>query len=280
MRIDEQELAGLLEASQDQHSDAMRESRDHLAEVMELEAERGAPDPEEAAAFAEAHAGAIRTGFRSTGLLAAAGLGAALVAVTASPAFAKSSPDIQMLQTAASIENLAVATYATALTLPFIGGAEANGVVKAFVTKTKDQHTEHAAAFNAAVKKLKGTVQTEPDPVLLDVVNKAKPGLTGPGPVVDLALELEDGAAATYVANVGALSNKGARSVTASIMGVEAQHAAILRAVQALIAGGAASLIALPPDAAALPAAAGSGGFPDAFFPTTDARPAKEGARS
>jgi len=280
MRIDEQELAGLLEASQDQHSDAMRESRDHLAEVMELEAERGAPDPEEAAAFAEAHAGAIRTGFRSTGLLAAAGLGAALVAVTASPAFAKSSPDIQMLQTAASIENLAVATYATALTLPFIGGAEANGVVKAFVTKTKDQHTEHAAAFNAAVKKLKGTVQTEPDPVLLDVVNKAKPGLTGPGPVVDLALELEDGAAATYVANVGALSNKGARSVTASIMGVEAQHAAILRAVQALIAGGAASLIALPPDAAALPAAAGSVGFPDAFFPTTDARPAKEGARS
>jgi len=280
MRIDEQELAGLLEASQDQHSDAMRESRDHLAEVMELEAERGAPDPEVAAAFAEAHAGAIRTGFRSTGLLAAAGLGAALVAVTASPAFAKSSPDIQMLQTAASIENLAVATYATALTLPFIGGAEANGVVKAFVTKTKDQHTEHAAAFNAAVKKLKGTVQTEPDPVLLDVVNKAKPGLTGPGPVVDLALELEDGAAATYVANVGALSNKGARSVTASIMGVEAQHAAILRAVQALIAGGAASLIALPPDAAALPAAAGSVGFPDAFFPTTDARPAKEGARS
>jgi hypothetical protein len=248
--------------------------------VLEIEAERGTPDPEEAAAFAEAHAGAIRTGFRSTGLLAAAGLGAALVAVTASPAFAKSSPDIQMLQTAASIENLAVATYATALTLPFIGGAEANGVVKAFVTKTKDQHTEHAAAFNAAVKKLKGKVQTEPDPVLLDVVNKAKPGLTGPGPVVDLALELEDGAAATYVANVGALSNKGARSVTASIMGVEAQHAAILRAVQALIAGGAASLIALPPDAAALPAAAGSVGFPDAFFPTTDARPAKEGALS
>ena len=278
MRIDEQELAGLLEASQDQHSDAMRESRDHLAEVMELEAERGAPDPEEAAAFAEAHAGAIRTGFRSTGLLAAAGLGAALVAVTASPAFAKSSPDIQMLQTAASIENLAVATYATALTLPFIGGAEANGVVKAFVTKTKDQHTEHAAAFNAAIKKLKGATQTATDPVLLGVVNQAKPGLTGPKAVVDLALELEDGAAQTYVANVGAMKNKSARSVTASIMGVEAQHAAILRAVQALLAAGAANLIALPPDAAALPAAAGSVGFPAGFYPTTDARPAQEGA--
>jgi hypothetical protein len=280
MRIDEHALAGLLEESEDLHSDAMRDTRDQLTELVELEAERDTPDPEESAAFAQAHAGAIRTGFRSTGLLAAAGLGAALVALSATPAFAKSSPDIQMLQTAASIENLAIATYDTALTLPFIGGSEANAVVKAFVTKTRDQHTEHAAAFNAAVKKLKGKAQTDPDPVLLDVVNKAKPGLTGPGPVVALALELEDGAAATYVANVGALTNKSARSVTASIMGVEAQHAAILRAVQALIAGGAASLIALPPDAAALPAAAGSVGFPDAFFPTTDARPAKEGARS
>jgi len=172
----------------------------------------------------------------------------------------------------------AVATYETALTLPFIGGADANAVVKAFVAKTKDQHTEHAAAFNAAIKKLKGKAQTNPDPVLLDVVNKAKTGLTGPAPVVDLALELEDGAAATYVADVGAFKDKNARSVTASIMGVEAQHSAILRAVKALLAANAANLIALPPDASALPGAAGSVGFPDGFFPTSNARPAKEGA--
>ena len=50
-------------------------------------------------------------------------------------------------------------------------------------------------------------------------------------------------------------------------MGVEAQHVAILYAVQALVAAGAADLIALPPDAAKLPAAAGSVGFPDAFYP-------------
>ncbi len=110
------------------------------------------------------------------------------------------------------------------------------------------------------------------------MVNKAKPGLTGPAPVVALALELEDGAAATYVDNVATLKNKNARSVTASIMGVEAQHSAILRAVGALVAANAANLIALPPDAAALPAAAGNVGFPDAFFPTSAARPTKEGA--
>ena len=61
-------------------------------------------------------------------------------------------------------------------------------------------------------------------------------------------------------------------------MGVEAQHVAILHAVKALVGGGAADLITLPPDAAKLPAAAGSVGFPDAFFKTTDARPANEGA--
>ena len=74
------------------------------------------------------------------------------------------------------------------------------------------------------------------------------------------------------------MKNKKARSVIASVMGVEAQHLAILRAVQALVAAGATDLIALPPDAAALPAAAGSVGFPDAFLKTDQARPATEGA--
>jgi hypothetical protein len=278
MSIDERELGSLLEQSQDLHADAMTNTRAQLDELVDAAHDRPDADPEEAAAFATARTAGLRAHFPTTGLLAAAGLGTALVALSASPAFAKSSPDVQMLQTAASIENLAVATYETALTLPFIGGADANAVVKAFVAKTKDQHTEHAAAFNAAIKKLKGKAQTNPDPVLLDVVNKAKAGLTGPAPVVDLALELEDGAAATYVADVGAFKDKNARSVTASIMGVEAQHSAILRAVKALLAANAANLIALPPDASALPGAAGSVGFPDGFFPTTNARPAKEGA--
>jgi bacterioferritin (cytochrome b1) len=214
-------------------------------------------------------------------ILAAAGVGAALAAVMASKAFASQPADIQMLQTAASIEVLAVATYKTALTLPFIGGASANGVVKVFAQMTMGQHQQHEQAFNAAITRLNGTPQMNPDPALLKVVNQAKPGLTGPEPVVALALELEQGAAETYVANVGALSDSNAKAVTASIMGVEAQHAAILRAVQALLLGNAPQLIALPPSPlSSLPAAAGSVGFPDAFFPTNAARPATEGAMS
>ncbi len=102
--------------------------------------------------------------------------------------------------------------------------------------------------------------------MLLTVVNNAKPTLTGPGPVVDLAKELELTAASTYVANVGAYSDKNARSVAASIMGVEAQHLAILTAVGALVAAGAPELIALPPDAAKLYP------VPDSFSKKDDAR--------
>jgi len=142
------------------------------------------------------------------------------------------------------------------------------------------QHAQHEKAFNAAIAELGGKQQTNPDPVLLKVVEAAVPSLTGPEPVVALALELEQGAAETYVANVSALVDSNAKKVTASIMGVEAQHAAILRAVQALLQGNAAQLIALPPNLSALPSAAGSVGFPAAFFPVDKARPATEGALS
>jgi hypothetical protein len=281
MGFDDVRLRDLLEQSQDLHSDAMTTTRASLDELVELghDERRGDGDVVAMTPVDEAtRRNALLGGLPRSGLLAAAGLGTAMAALLAGPAFADKGMDVQMLQTAASIENLAVATYETALTLDFIGGAGANAVVKAFAEKTKSQHQQHAEAFNAAAIRLGGKAQDQPDPALLGVVNNAKPSLTGPAQVVDLAIELEDGAAQTYVANTGTYSNKNARAVAASIMGVEAQHVAILNAVKALVAGGAADLIALPPDAAKLPAAAGSVGFPNAFYATTNARPATEGA--
>jgi len=278
---DDGALASLIEESDDLHRDAMHTTADSLEELTERGREqraKGAVDPDEVREFQSTRDGILRDLPFGKGVLGAVGFGAALLALTGTSAFADQSADIQMLQTAASLENLAVATYGVALTLDFIGGASANAVVKAFVTKTKAQHADHVAAFNAAVTQLGGKAQTNPDPVLLGVVNKAKPGLTGPAPVVALAIELETGAAQTYVASTGTVGDLNARKVFASIMGVEAQHVAVLLAVQALLAGGAPQLIALPPDAAKLPAAAGSVGFPDSFFKTDQARPATEGA--
>jgi hypothetical protein len=280
--VDERSLHPLLEESRDLHADSMAVTTESLTEMVALGHERrsaGGIDPEETFTFAQDRDRNLTNAFGGK-LLAAAGVGTAFATLLGSKAFASSPSDIQILQTAASIENLAVATYGVALTLPFIGGASANAVVKAFATMTMQQHQQHGQAFNAAISQLGGKQQTNPDPALLKVVNQAKPGLTGPGPVVALALELEQGAAETYVANIAALSDANAKKVTASIMGVEAQHAAILRAVQALVQANAVADITLPPPVATLPAAAGSVGFPDAFFPTNQARPATEGALS
>ena len=193
--VDEGSLQPLLEESADLHADSMAATNESLAEMVELGHERRATgdlDAEETAAFATERDRNLAGAFGGK-ILAAAGVGTAFAALTASKAFADSPTDIQILQTAASIENLAVATYTVALTLPFIGGADANGVVKAFSTMTMQQHQQHAQAFNAAISQLGGKHQTNPDPALLQVVDQAKPGLTGPGPVVALATRARAG---------------------------------------------------------------------------------------
>jgi len=282
--VDPTAMNSLIEESQDLHHDAMAVTAPALAEMVETGQEaraHGLVDPDECREVAARRSTMVTSAVFGGGLLAAAGIAGALETLFASPAFAASGADVQILQTASSIEVLAVATYKTALTLPFIGGASANPVVKAFATTTMQQHMQHLDAFNAAITGLGGKTQTNPDPVLAQVVQKAVPTLTSPGPVVALALELEQGAAETYVADVAALSDANAKKVTASIMGVEAQHASVLLAVQALLNANAPQLITLAPgNVANLPAAAGSVGFPDAFFPTDQARPASEGALS
>ncbi len=280
MTIDERALAERVEESRDLHSTSLRDTRVALDEMVELSREPSARavDPEAGHHVAQETGRLLSKGVMGGGALAAAGFGAVLVGLMSTPAFAAQTTDVQMLQTAASIENLAIATYGVALTLPFIGGADAVPVVKTFVTTTVQQHKDHLQAFNSAITTLGGKEQKDPDPVLLGVVNKAKPGLTGPAPVVALAIQLETGAAETYVAFTSALSDVTARKVTTSIMGIEAQHAAVLLAVQALVAAGHPEYITLPPPLAMLPAAAGSIGFPDAFYKTDQARPATEGA--
>jgi hypothetical protein len=286
----DRDLDLLIGESQDLHSDAMTATRESLAELVETGQERrarGNLDPEESRQSAQATQAGIRSGLIAGGSLATAAFGAALLGLTASAAFADAPTDVQMLQTSASIENLAVKTYETALTLPYIGGSSANGVIKAFAQTTMGQHAQHAQAFNAAATALGGKAQNSPDPKYVPVVNSAVAGITKDDPsagalaVVGLAITLENVAAETYVANCPKFSDTNAKKVTASIMGVEAQHVATLLAVQALLQAGASQLIALSPTVVAqLPAAAGGIGFPNSFYPTQMASPAAEGALS
>ncbi|QKW10461.1 ferritin-like domain-containing protein [Streptomyces sp. NA04227] len=254
-RIDSRLLAELTEQSQDLNADALRVTRSALADFTETSRPSG-------------HGWWRRGG-------ALAGAAAALGALGTSRAVA-ASKDVMALQTAASLENLAVGVYETAAGLPFIKSG--NKTVLAFIEKTTAQHREHGKAFNAAVVKAGGKEQNKPDPKYDAVVKKQLPSIKTSADVVKLALTLEDVAAQTYTKNISQVSDTSLRQLFASVAPVEAQHRATLLAVQALLAGGQEDLIAIPTDVAKLPAAIGKVGFPDAFYPTKDASPVSEGA--
>src|ERR1700733_4911020 len=284
MTTDPRDLSELLEESEDLQADALRPTHDALDELVELNHSSRDEDRAANVAFHEEHQSSLRSSLKATTILGAAG-GVALVGVLASAAAAASSSDVQLLQTAASIENLAVATYKTALTLPYIGGSGADPVITKFAQVTMGQHAQHADAFNAAAKHLGGKAQNKPDPAFVPVVNKAVASLNGATAaqgalgVVGLALELENIAAETYVKDTTLAQSTPNKALFASLMSIEAQQVSVRLAVQALRKAGAPQLISLPPGtAAALPAVAGSVGFPNAFYQTNMAAPAKQGA--
>ena len=279
MKIDERGLNELIVESQDLQVDAMLQVKGTLPDFADIAAEsRGAEvDPEEVAHFNLSRRNLLRRiGLGAGGAAAGSILGPSIFSLLAQPAAADQNLDVQILQTASSIERLAVDTYAAALTLPFIKAG--NQVVVKFAQTTMSQHDEHLKGFQAQTTNLGGKVQNTPNTKYTPVVEAAKPTLKTPADVVKLAATLEQVARDTYLSDLAMFADKTALSLMASVMGVETQHLATLRAVEALLAGNAPELIAIPVDASKLPAAAGSVGFPQAI-PTPDkASPPSEGA--
>jgi len=272
----------LIEESQDLQVDAMRDAKAPLDDIVEAGRERRA-SKEYAEAVREEKARGLSTPLVGLGVAAGA---VGLLAASASPAYAAADGDIQALQTAASLENLAVLTYKTALTLPYLqGGSVAIKTVGAFAKITMGQHMEHGAAFNARAKALGGKEQTATNPKYTPVVTGMIPKLKSGGPldVVALAITLEDIATSTYVKNIQDVTDPQIRLLFGTVAGVESQHLATLYAVQALLKGGGADLITVKAtggatNAAKLPAAAGSVGIPETFKKTDLASPPEEGA--
>ncbi len=280
MSIDERELGGLITESQDLQSEAMAGARASLPMLEEIRHERGdaTPSAAERRAFDEGRRSLLaRLGLTGGGAaLAGTGIGAALVGLLSRPAAADTALDIQILQTAPSLEKLAVETYKAALTLPFI--KDGNKVIVKFAETTMMQHDEHKKAFQAQTEALGGEMRTEPSDKYAPVVAEATPGLVDYAAVVALAATLEEVAQDTYIANLSLLPADESRALMASVLAVETQHLATLRAVGALLEGGAPELIAIPTDLAALPAAAGSVAFPEPFEEADMASPPEEGA--
>ena len=279
-QIDERALAELIEESQDLHTDAMAVGRTVLPDLADYASDRRrnavTVDPTTLVNFEQDRQRLIsRVAMAVGGVL---GIGAVSSVFAGSASAADGDIDVMQLQTAVSLELLAVATYGAALTLPFI--KDGNPVVVAFAQTTMKQHDEHRQAFSAQTKALGGTDQTKTNPKYTPVVEAAKPTLKAPIDVVKLAATLEQVATETYLGDLNRYTDVTSRVLMASVMGVECQHLATLRAVGALLDGGAPELIKIPlgADIAKLPAAAGSVAFPDAFEGVTMASPPEEGA--
>jgi hypothetical protein len=232
VEIDETALGGLIEESRDTHADALRAAREPLADMVDLGRQTRAgsgPDADESRAFADKNRRWLAsTAGRVGGLLAATGVIAAIADYIGSPAFASSGTDVQVLQTASSIEVLAVSTYKTALTLSYIGGSTANPVIKAFATTTMGQHQDHQKAWNGVLTAAGKKAVTGVDPVVQPTINTAFAKVTNVAGLAELALMVENIAGETYQNGLSVIKSAAGIKTAAAIEPVEFQHAAIL----------------------------------------------------
>ena len=217
----------------------------------------------------------IGIGCLATSGVLSAPVRSAFAAAISGPQAVPPNVDVQIFQTAASLENVAVAMYTGALDLAFV---RENAAMTQFVETTIQQHAEHGAAFNAHVESLGGTRQDAPNPAYAHLVDQVASASTDIGAVLQQAAMLEEVATDTYLANLTLLADPTMRALMASVMGVEAQHLATIRAVGTLFGTALPDLVAIPTDVQRLPPTIGIVAVPGAFESPNLASPPAEGA--
>jgi len=196
------------------------------------------------------------------------------------PALVIAPLDTQVLQTAASLENLAVTSYRAADRLA--GIKHGDPMLAEFVARTSSQHAGHAETFNAALARAGGRQQHAPDPRYASAVSRALATRTDAASIVSILQSLEDLKTQTYT-RYASLSSPGLRRLFVSVAIVEAEHSAFLLAALDLLTAGPADLLTTsagltPAGLGRLPATIGVRAFPHAFYPTAGASAIDEGA--
>jgi rubrerythrin len=140
------------------------------------------------------------------------------------PAADSGAQDLVLARTAASLEKLAVDTYGAAAALL------TTRAIKDAATMFAAHHQMHLDALNGVITGAGGRAVTAMNQAVYDaLVKPAVDAAETEADAVNLALQLEEAAAQTYVFAGGALSSPELRSTIMSIGGVEARHAAVLR---------------------------------------------------
>jgi hypothetical protein len=240
-----------------------------LEEVQDLDADRRA---------------ALRALGRGVGVVAAGCLGGVLTGLGATPpagargAAADAALDIQMLQTASSLETLLVDLYGAALGTGPLGANDlsakalatmpdvtARNTLVRLLSETQNQHREHRLAFQTITLALGGKEQSAPNPKYTSGVAAAD--LSSPLLLVDYAAVLEKILTDTYVVDLTLAENVKAKETLAAVMAVETQHLALLRTIGALLRLDTPQFLKIPfgADLVNVPGTLAAVAFPQAF---------------
>jgi hypothetical protein len=137
--------------------------------------------------------------------------------------------DLAVVALAASLENLAVGTYQAGIDAATKGSlGDVPPAVVTFAQTAQSQHRDHAAAWNAVLTGAGKKAVNGVDVTVKKSVDKAFAKVTDVPGLAKLALDLENVAAATYIAAIDVVKTPAGIKTAATIQPVELQHAAIL----------------------------------------------------
>jgi hypothetical protein len=235
LSISERELVAMTSDLEDAHADTLPRLRESLEGWRRSASE-------EATGFSRrsflARAGLVTAGgvaFATVAGVGGAGAGT-IPRLTRSAGATRSasaaSLDVKVAALAASLENLAVATYSAGLKAATAGklGSVPPAVAK-FVTTAMGQHVDHAAAWNAIIVASGYQKISAPNATIQPSINATFAKVTDVAGLAKLALSLEEAAAATYLEAVGVVAQQNSIETAATIHPVEMQHVAILNFV-------------------------------------------------
>jgi hypothetical protein len=211
MEISERSLRQMVREVDDLHREGMKTIADDIAALHTGAAER-LRDSSRRRFLRDAGAGSL-----------ALVVGSALVPIggLVSAASAQTLDDPTIAKFAESVELAAVAAYTAAAA----SGKIHTPAVMTAVTTFAGHHADHAKAFGSFVG---DTATATPNPGVLQSVGDQIREAPDEKAILAVAYSTENAAAATYLFAIGALTSAAALAATASIMPVEAQHAAVI----------------------------------------------------
>ena len=137
--------------------------------------------------------------------------------------------DLGVAQVAAGLEVLAVQTYGAALEAAGSGAiGEVPPAVATFVETAMEHHQTHLDAWNEVLVTADLEEVTSPPEDLKSTVDDELAAAEDVNGVAEVALLLEQTAAATYLSAIPELEDEAAIDLAASIQPIDMQHAAIL----------------------------------------------------